>query len=270
MRSISEERVSRLEKESEDHAAVTFKNFFGIRPIHWHNFYEIEIIMDGSGSHILNGEEYPIKRGSAHLLTPTDFHTLKADEPMKLWHLSFDEEMLSEKRIYELSSDSVKKSFLLDEKTLTQLSNLFEILRDECNIKDGCSRELCEIILTILLRSNEKSPRQGRAQVTGIRRAMLYMNMHFRENPSLSDVAKQAGFHPNYFSELFKEVTGENYTSHLTSLKLGYAKSLLSVGVSVSDACYNSGFGSLSGFLTAFKKGVGMTPYEYKKSARGR
>ncbi|MBE6644976.1 MAG: helix-turn-helix domain-containing protein [Ruminococcaceae bacterium] len=266
MKNISEQKVSRLEKEGTAHATVTLKNFFGVRPIHWHNFYELELILEGVGSHILNGEEYPIKRGSAHLLTPTDFHTLKATEPMKLWHVSFDEQMLTERRMYELSSDGVQKSFELGEKTMTHLSNLLELLRDESNIEYGCSKELCESILCILLRSSPDKRKIKRTQVSGIRRAMLYINMHFRENPSLTDVAKQAGFHPNYFSELFKEVTGENYTAHLTTLKLGYAKSLLSAGVSVSDACYNSGFGSLSGFLTAFKKGVGMTPYEYKKS----
>lgn len=266
MKTIGERTVSRLEKESDKQITVTLKNLSGTRQLHWHNFYELELILDGKGTHTLNGEEYEIKRGSAHLLTPTDFHMLKADGEMKLWHLSLDEQILSERRICELSSDGVQKSFELDEKTLKNLSNLFELLNDECKITNGCSKELCESILCILLRLGGDKKPVIRTQVTGIRRAMLYMNMHFRENPSLTDIAKQAGFHPNYFSELFKKVTGENYNAHLTSLKLGYAKSLLSAGVSVSDACYHSGFGSLNGFLTAFKKSVGMTPLEYKKS----
>ena len=268
MKAINEQAVLRREKESDGHISVTLKDFREEIALHWHSYYELELILDGVGTHILNGEAHTVRRGSAYLLTPTDFHTVKAIEPMTLWHVSFDEQMLSERRIYELSSGGVQKSFELDEKKLTALSNLAELLSDECNIENGCAKELCESILCILLRSGTEKRTGERLQVSGIRRAMLYMNMHFRENPSLTAIAKHVGFHPNYFSELFKEVTGENYTAHLTSLKLGYAKSLLSAGMSVSDTCYQSGFGSLSGFLTAFKKGVGMTPLEYKNASR--
>ena len=259
--------ISRIEKESARHVSVQLKDFNKEVRVHWHSFYELELVLDGIGTHILNGVEHTVKRGSAYLLTPTDFHTVKAIAPMRLWHITFDETILTERRIFELSSGYINKNFTLDEKTLSQLSVLAELLMSESDIEDGCSRELCESILSILMRNSSDSRRNERSELSGIRGALLYMNVHFRENPSLSVIAKQAGLHPNYFSELFKEVTGENYTARLVSLKLGYAKSLLSAGFSVSDACYNSGFGSISNFLTAFKRAVGMTPLEYKKRA---
>jgi len=267
MKSNEKESISRVEKESLDRVLATLKDFNKEIPLHWHTFYELELVLDGVGTHVLNGEERTVRRGSAYLLTPTDFHTVRAIKPMKLWHISFDEQILSERRIYELHSGHVQKNFELDEVNLSKLSNLAQILSDECNMKNGCERELCESILCILLRHGTASQTSERAHPSGIRRAIMYMNMHFRENPSLSAIARQAGFHPNYFSELFKEITGENYTSRLTELKLGYAKRLLAAGFSVSDACYQSGFGSISNFLSSFKRVVGMTPLEYKKIA---
>lgn len=40
--------------------------------------------------------------------------------------------------------------------------------------------------------------------------------------------------------------------------------SLLDNGMSVSAACFESGFGSLSGFLHTFKKITGISPNEYR------
>ena len=93
------------------------------------------------------------------------------------------------------------------------------------------------------------------------------MEMHFAEKITLDDVAAEAGYHPTYFSELFKKVTGETYIDMLTRLRLGHAKSMLANGFSVSDACFGSGFGSLSNFLELFKRNCKITPSEYRKNA---
>ena len=263
-----ENNTLKITDEGARHIFVRYKDFDEEVPMHWHSFYELEIIVDGVGRHVLNGEEYDVQRGSAYLLTTTDFHTLKNLSPMKIWHLSFDEEMLSEKRICELASGSVQKRFQLDGQTMEKLCALLSILSTETADENGCARELCEALLTILLRGAEKSPLAARENLGGINKALLYMNLHFRENPTLKTVAQQAGLHPNYFSELFREVTGESFVAKLNSLKIAYAKTLLRSGFSVSDACYRSGFGSLSNFLATFKRIVGCTPQNYRNEIR--
>ena len=91
------------------------------------------------------------------------------------------------------------------------------------------------------------------------------MELHFKERVTLSDLAAEAGYHPTYFSELFKKTTGETYIEKLTKLRIGHARTMLASGFSVFDACFLSGFGSLSGFAAAFKKACNMSPREYKK-----
>jgi len=143
---------------------------------------------------------------------------------------------------------------------------LAKLLSNECHRSDiGCERELCESLLTVILRESKKK-RLPAQELTGIKRAILYMSMHFRENLTLSQVANQAGFHPYYFSELFKKITGENFSKRLNDLRIGYAKELLASGFTVSEACFGAGFGSLSNFLTVFKKSMGITPIDFKKA----
>ena len=265
MKYTYDEFIWRVPSESKTLVYSQMKNFASNIPLHWHNFYELEIILDGRGTHILNGYEYSVKCGSAFLLNPTDFHSLKADEPMKLWHVSFDESILSERRICELSSSDMPKIFELDDASLERISSVAKLLSYEYLYPDGCTAELCEALLCILQRSSGIKVENSNEKLLGIRGALIYLDMHFRESPSLRDVASHAGFNPSYFCELFKKITKVNYVTYLNSLKIGYAKTLLSKGFSVSEACYNSGFSSPSNFLKTFKKSVGVAPEEYKQ-----
>ena len=236
---------------------------------HWHSYFELEIIIDGDGTHIINSDEYKIERGCAYLLNLTDFHKVIPNKSLTLYNLSFDEEMISDTRLCEIQSAGVSKRFKLNENELSRIVALAELILEESKeVLGGCSRALCESLLTILMRSAKSN--QVRAieaeQAVGVRKALLYLDVHFRENPSLAQAAMQAGFHPNYFSELFRRATGETFTSYLNTLRISYAKTLLSKGFTVTEACYNSGFGSLSNFVTVFKKHVGMPPEAYKHS----
>ena len=77
------------------HVAVNRRNIDSF-PLHWHNYFEIEIILSGRGRHLLNGTEYGLERGDCYLLTPVDFHEVQVLEPVELINISFDETCLSE------------------------------------------------------------------------------------------------------------------------------------------------------------------------------
>lgn len=247
------------------HLAAEEKTLRSDYRIHWHSYFELEIVISGEAEHTLNDEKYEISRGSAYILNPADFHGMKPKKQVRLWNISFDEALLSDQRLCELSRIDGDRRYTLTESQLNSVISLAALIRDEAKYEGGgCSRELCESLITILMRGSEKAHKETE-NASAIRRALLYLDLHFRENPSLAKVAAHAGFHPNYFSNLFKRVTGESFVDRLNSLRVGYAKMLLSKGFSVTEACYNSGFGSLSNFLTVFKKKTGVCPEKYKK-----
>lgn len=237
-------------------------------PVHWHTYFEIEIITSGSGTHILNGIEYDISKGSAYLLTPTDFHEMHSDVPIHLINISFDEEILTEKMLSSLISTGASKVFQLNNGDYKRITMTAQLLQHECKIDGPCKQQLCEYMLSTLFRSKPSvfPVSFSSGHLTGIKKAILYLELHFREPVSLKFLADQAGLTPGYFSELFRQLTGESYTDRLNALRISYAKNLLSNGLSVSEACFASGFGSLSNFLATFKRICGMTPSEYKKS----
>lgn len=238
-------------------------------PLHWHNYFEIEIVIGGVGKHVLNGTEYIISKGDAYLLTPTDFHEIVADSSVELINISFDSEMLTEQLLLQVTSPSFRKVFRFEDDAYERLRMTVQLLQHECSSNGSCTQLLCSYLLQCFVRHHpcQQPGNSASADVlSNIRKAILYLELHFREPITLTQLAEQAGFHPTYFSELFRTLTGETFIERLNSLRIGYARTLLANGFSVSDTCFASGFGSLSNFLATFKKHCNMTPSAYKAS----
>lgn len=102
-----------------------------------------------------------------------------------------------------------------------------------------------------------------------LRRALLYVHHHFRENVTLAEAASRAGFTPNYFSECFHQAMGISFQNYLLALRLRLSKSLLRASdMSVTEICYASGFHTLSHFQRVFKRQYGLTPSAYRRTGQ--
>jgi AraC-like DNA-binding protein len=83
-------------------------------------------------------------------------------------------------------------------------------------------------------------------------------------NPSdpceLADLAKGAGAGARTLQRLFLDETGFGFAEWRQRLRLLHAATLLSEGVSVTEAGLEAGYASTSAFIAAFKKQLGRTP----------
>lgn len=94
-----------------------------------------------------------------------------------------------------------------------------------------------------------------------------YLKTHYMEDLTLTGVAALYGLSPNYFSTLFKKMSGSNFISWLTKLRIEKAKRLLmETDLTIRDIAGQVGYYSTSFFIRSFKKIEGRTPSEYRKS----
>jgi len=238
-------------------------------PMHFHTYFELEIVLEGSATQTLNGESYELSRGDVYLITPTDYHRVRSHGgPLSLWNIVFEEHALRDACL-AAAWEGLPPTRLCEEQ-LGRIDRLCEILCEEC-VQDGprCDGILLESLLSMILRSRPSRHPSPTGEHRGeMDKACHYLQTHFREAPTLSDIAAHVGFHPAYFSEQFKKHTGMRYMDRLNELRVGYAKHLLSQGLSVSEACFGAGFGSLSNFQYSFKRSTGLSPREYKKECK--
>ena len=231
--------------------------------LHCHDFFEIEMITEGKGTHVFNGRAYPISAGCVYLVKPTDIHEIIADGELTLCNISFRENMLSESMLLSVLHSDFQNLLRPTPKRFDAMFLAARLLENECEDGGDYRHALLEYLVHFFTESS--SVKKHTEQLSGIKRALLYLEVHFREPIDLATLAKEAGFHPMYFSSIFKRATGESYVQRLNHLRLEYAATLLANNYSVSYACFESGFGSLSNFFTAFKKKYGMGPREYAK-----
>ena len=99
-----------------------------------------------------------------------------------------------------------------------------------------------------------------------IRNAMDYMEKNLSREITLNEVAEYAGISPVYFSQLFKQQTGENFSEYLNKIRINKAKRLLEeTNLKIYEVAYSSGFNQPQYFIKIFKEMVGMTPLDYRK-----
>lgn len=234
--------------------------------LHCHDFFEIEIILKGNGTHVFNGKAYPISAGSAYLIKPTDIHEIFSDGELEICNIVFKENMMSDTVLLSILQSDLPSCLSLNGKDFESMVMASKILANECEKTSEYRQPMLEYLIHYF--TGGMNYAQKSEQISGIKRALLYLEVHFREQIDLSVLAREAGFHPMYFSAIFKKTTGESYVQRLTSLRLAYAATLLKNNYSVSYACFESGFGSLSNFFTAFKKKYGVSPKEYTKAKK--
>jgi AraC family transcriptional regulator len=101
-----------------------------------------------------------------------------------------------------------------------------------------------------------------------IDRAVELIEAHFARRLALGDLATAAGLSPYYFARVFRRFVGVPPHRYLTAVRLRHAARLLDEGAGVTFACYECGFGSLSHFVTAFRKRFGVVPSAARRGQR--
>ncbi len=92
-----------------------------------------------------------------------------------------------------------------------------------------------------------------------------FVNANYRDpNVSVNAACKEVGMGPTTFRQLFKKHYQKTPTTYITELRLEYARNLVSRGISVEEAAYESGFNDPKYFARVVKKYFGCTPRDFK------
>lgn len=92
-----------------------------------------------------------------------------------------------------------------------------------------------------------------------------YIHANYNKKPDVNIVAANVHLSTAAFCRYFKKQTKMTFTDFVNQYRITQAKTLLLKDVSVSEACYEVGFESLSYFTKLFKRITGENPSSFKK-----
>ena len=111
---------------------------------------------------------------------------------------------------------------------------------------------------------------EAQAYADSVMRRMIAVTDYIKHNLTADDLsqramAEKAGISKDYFSRIFRGVTGMNYSRWLNTVRLEKATELLADREkTLTEIAMLSGFQSISSFNRVFREEKGMSPSEYR------
>jgi len=246
--------------------------------LHWHDHYELEYFVSGSGIHLMNGKEYEIRPGTLHFVVPSDFHSITVIDSMTIIKIVFDESDISSAVYNQLAGLSPHLNLQLTDTDKTLFDTLFGLCASEktsffhTDSYPALTKNLLESILLHLVehcKANALYQSAGTVDGNDISSVLTYLQHQFRKPITLASTAEIFHFSPTYFSKRFHQSVGITFKEYLSTLRLQFAAKLLAnTDCPITEVCYESGFGSLSRFINAFHNAYNMSPSAYRKQFR--
>lgn len=236
---------------------------------HWHDFYEIQFITQGTLTEHINGHEIEMGPGWIYFLRPYDVHEYHGDGPVALYKIQFLIDILDSDIQKILISNEFRLIMQLSDKESETLEPFFSKIVNEYNSnkfnRGAMLSYLMNCLATEMIRLGQRHA-SHRASSEAIVLALEYIHRNYAKNISMEQVATIVGLTPNYFCSKFHKEVGQSFKQYLRGLQLNHAATLLRVtDLSVSRICEDSGFNSLANFFKDFKAFYGMTPAQYRK-----
>ena len=235
---------------------------------HWHDFFEFEIIIDGSGEHIYNNFQYTIEPGDAYLMSYRDFHALFAEDDITLMSLQFNGNVLTDEISSFLSMSYNRFRCRFNQAETEEILGYLHTIETETREKKIYSDIVIKnAIVSVIIKTIRKSNcTECGFMPSLVQQAVSYINNNFREDISLTELARRFSVTPNYLGKILTKWTGAGFSEYVNTARIKYACNLLTTtDLSVKEIAFSSGYNSVEHFIYVFKKKTADTPANYRK-----
>ncbi|PRR79162.1 putative response regulatory protein [Clostridium liquoris] len=131
--------------------------------------------------------------------------------------------------------------------------------------------EIEEWIIKLLKNIISSLRKMNMVESEAIKHAKDFIQKNYGAKLTLDMVSKEVGYSKAYFSKIFTEETGDNFTTYLTNIRIEKAKELLTkTEMKIYEICEHIGYSNIEHFSRTFKKIVGVSPIQYKNNYMGR
>ncbi|MBM6607186.1 MULTISPECIES: AraC family transcriptional regulator [Leclercia] len=256
---------------------VSFSRLFAntVRYHHWHQCLEILYVEEGFGVAIVDNRHYTMRPGRLFFFPPFTLHKVMVDEQAEasyrrtIIHLDHHAVLKAlrdfpqtRQRLQQLSRRGGPAWVVDMAHCHSHLDHLFSCYQPPLNAERIASLLISLFAMLPQEIDGERGSSHGIAS-----QVMFWLDEHYREKFRLDTLAQALGKSRSYVSRKFHAETGEKIHDYLNTLRLRKAcEYLLHSEESVRDIAAQVGFSDVTWFISAFRKGIGETPLQYRKN----
>lgn len=246
---------------------------------HTHPQYEIYFCADNvEQKSVINGVEYRYKYPCVIISSPYTIHSMscidKNADRYERFVIYFDDNVIS----------PFKNSFIPEGLLERNSGFMFKLSEDNAeylkqfiiNFNPQDKNEMMLLLVAFLKKLISLSPIEDAVCIGKssfyIQDILQYISEHFAEDISADTLSYKFLISRSKLDRDFKKCTGITVHAFIDMCKINQAKMLLKLfpEMSVADVSCACGFSSETYFFPFFKKNVGITPIEFRKSIRDR
>lgn len=257
-------------------------------PWHWHPEIELTFVMEGEIAYQVNDSLYHLKEGEGLFCNTNVLHSGHGECSGDCSYLSvtfhprllygYSSSVMQVKYMdHILKSPSLASIHFIPEKSWQRrVLELMESIRllnrehpmsEELQIQIALLRIWQEIFEHVEV--NETRPAENGRDTERIRRIMEYIQKHYAEKITLEELAEQIHLCRSESCRLFRRYMKESMFDYLLDYRVERSLELLrSPDLDVTQIADRVGFGSPGYYSKIFKRKMGCTPLEYRKTHR--
>lgn len=263
--------------------------------LHKHDFIEIAYVNSGKGKHLIGNEQYEVSKGNLCIINYDIPHVFIQDASstesnLINYNCVFNPEFIDYSLIHTndfkgIASSLLFNTFFIEDKPAVSLKlsgtlqaeieELFRKMQQEfftmrngyVNILRSCLIEMLTKIFRFLEEEQNHSSKQENYKSKIMDKAFDFLKENYHSSSlNINEVAVRTFLSRSYFSKLFKEVTGQNFSEYLQNLRISEACTLLkTTNKKITEILSDVGFNDVKHFNQLFKKLTSKTPSEYRK-----
>ena len=245
---------------------------------HYHLFYEIVYIIDGSIRHSVNGMERMLHPGDMVFLNLTDCHCFYRTQDTVCCHRDIFIRPEFFESVCDFIGQDFKQAYMMNrlskvislpfeqsEHFERMLSNASLLLDSNSAFKDAHIRMLCVSLLNFLTMKEIQTDIDY--YPVWLRELLSRFHMNDYLQAGLDLILEPFHFSRPYMCRAFQRYLGCTMTEYLNDIRLQQAAyRLLYTDDTVLSICNTVGISSVSYFNTIFKKKYGASPQNFRKT----
>lgn len=259
---------------------VSFSRLFAntVRYHHWHQCLEILYVEEGFGVAIVDNRHYTMRPGRMFFFPPFTLHKVMVDEQAEAIYrrtiIHLDHRALlkvlrdfpqAQQRLQKLSQRGGPAWVADVAQSQIHINHLLNCYQPPMNSESVAS--LLIGLFAMLPDDRDGAPGSSHGIASQV---MFWLDENYQVKFSLDALALELGKSRSYVSRKFHAETGEKIHDYLNTLRLRKAcECLLHSDESVRNIGARVGFSDVTYFISAFKKGIGETPLQYRKNHSG-
>lgn len=251
---------------------------------HWHSYGEIILVGPGkTNDFMVNQNTYHLVEGDFLLVWPMEMHAIIDADRKDSLIIQFSNSFINSLSDLQRVMHFYKNLHVVCIHSHPQLADRLRHIADQMKdifLSGSFDRELrcCMLLMEFMLildkHRKEFIPelRNGDPYsfTDSVMHRMIMVTDYIKSNLTADDLseaamAEKAGISRDYFSKVFRNVTGTNYSKWLNMIRLEKAIELMAESqMSLTEVAMSSGFQSISSFNRVFREEKRMAPGEYR------